>query len=186
MDGESKNAYHREWYRKRIEKDPDYSNRLYRKDRERIRSRQKLYYQTHKAQIQKQKTLHYQSHKREMNTKSLAYLHDNPEKLTQFRIKQKEHNERLKIEVLTHYGNGKFACVKCGENRFPCLSIDHIEGNGAEHRLSSKGMMGSKIYRWLKANNYPEGYQTLCMNCQWVKKYENKEYSKGRPISHLR
>jgi len=86
----------------------------------------------------------------------------------------KRYHERLKVEVLTHYGNGVFACVKCGENRFPCLSIDHINGGGTIHREVTGH--GSKMYRWLKKNDYPEGYQTLCMNCQWIKKYEEREY----------
>ncbi len=36
--------------------------------------------------------------------------------------------------------------------------------------------LGHHLYRWLKKETYPEGYQTLCMNCQALKKHENKEY----------
>ena len=37
------------------------------------------------------------------------------------------------------------------------------------------------FYLWLKRNNFPEGFQTLCMNCQWLKKEENREYPKHIP-----
>ncbi len=82
---------------------------------------------------------------------------------------------KLKLEVLTHYGSdlGKPKCVTCGDERLPCLTIDHINGGGAEHRRS----LGTRnICQWLKKKNFPYGYQTLCMNCQFMKKYENKEW----------
>ncbi len=82
--------------------------------------------------------------------------------------------ERRKRLVLTHYGNGKLACVKCGESRLACLSIDHINAIGAKGRRGIIG--GTNFYAWLIKNNYPLGYQTLCMNCQWVKRYENSEH----------
>jgi len=80
---------------------------------------------------------------------------------------------RVKIEVLTHYGNGKLVCVQCGFNDIRALSIDHINGDGAiQKRLYHR----NHIHRWLKLNNFPLGYQTLCMNCQWIKRDENGEY----------
>ncbi len=93
------------------------------------------------------------------------------------------HNWRqeLRQEVLTHYGNGKCACVKCGESRLACLTIDHINGNGETHRKSIGNKRGSNFWKWLKDNTYPDGFQTLCMNCQMVKRAFNIEYKyKGR------
>ena len=55
------------------------------------------------------------------------------------------------------------------------LSIDHIKGGGNRHR-DKLGNDGSGVYRWLKKENYPTGYQVLCMNCQFIKKSENKEF----------
>lgn len=83
---------------------------------------------------------------------------------------------KLKEEVLTHYGNGSLACVVCGEGRLACLSIDHISGGGNKQR---KGVLGSTsgFYAWLKRNDYPEGYQTLCMNCQFVKRFERGKHN---------
>lgn len=79
-----------------------------------------------------------------------------------------------KSEVLAHYGNGHIACVRCGFDNIRALSIDHIGGGGNTHRKITGE--GCQFYYWLKRNNFPTGYQTLCMNCQALKKYENKEY----------
>ena len=87
-----------------------------------------------------------------------------------------EYRAQLKSEVLTHYGNGKLACIECGESRLPCLSIDHINGHGVQHRLTLRISGGRQFYVWLKKNGFPEGYQTLCMNCQYIKRSVNKEY----------
>ncbi len=85
-------------------------------------------------------------------------------------------NKKVKIEVLTHYGDRKCACVICGESRLACLSLDHTKNNGAEERRKlgkPKYFGGPTFYRWLRKRNYPDGYQTLCMNCQWVKRIAN-------------
>lgn len=78
---------------------------------------------------------------------------------------------QIKTEILTHYGNGQLACVICKESRLACLSIDHIDGDGISHRqgLDKYGRYGYRFYIWLKRQRYPKGYQTLCMNCQFVK-----------------
>ena len=78
------------------------------------------------------------------------------------------HREKVKREVLTTYGHGKCACVQCGEDRIACLSIDHVNNDGAAERKSRK-KFGYHFYRFLIASGYPLGYQTLCMNCQFIK-----------------
>ena len=92
---------------------------------------------------------------------------DNKERYTAYHRKYKR---ELRREVLTHYGNDICACVICGETNIFCLSIDHIDGGGYAHR-KSKGMImwGGNIYGYLRKEGYPQGYQTLCMNCQWIK-----------------
>lgn len=86
------------------------------------------------------------------------------------------YNRRLKEDVITHYG-GKCKC--CGETVLVFLCIDHVDGKGAEHRRSiypqrpwggrSNGASGVKMYGWLKAHEYPEGFQVLCFNCNSAK-----------------
>lgn len=92
---------------------------------------------------------------------------------------EREYRDLRKVEVLTHYGNGKCACVQCGESRLACLSIDHIAGNGKAEKRKYGYKSGQGTYRWLKCNGYPRGYQTLCMNCQWIKRFMNNEEGGG-------
>ena len=89
------------------------------------------------------------------------------------KMKEKERIKRLNLKqaVLTHYGNEKCACVKCGFEDIRALSIDHIKNDGAKHRKS--GVL--QIYNWLIKNDYPDGFQTLCMNCQWIKQYRHQK-----------
>lgn len=72
--------------------------------------------------------------------------------------KRKIARQKLFSEVVMHYG-GKCSC--CGESNMKFLTIDHINNDGAEH----KRKIGRGVHRWLKKNNYPEGFQTLCWNC---------------------
>jgi len=102
-----------------------------------------------------------------------------PEELAAFRKKESSKTKRLisilKEEVYAAYGGYKCSC--CGETEPMFLTVDHINNDGASHRksLSPNGhSVGSaRIYRWLKNNGYPEGFQILCMNCQFGRKHNN-------------
>ena len=83
----------------------------------------------------------------------------------------KELRRERKVEVLTHYSEGPLACCECGEKRLACLSIDHINGGGNQHRKEVK----TDFYHWLRHQGFPSGYRVLCMNCQFVKKGEMGE-----------
>jgi hypothetical protein len=82
--------------------------------------------------------------------------------------------ETKRRKVLTHYGN---RCARCGFTDQRALSIDHVEGGGAEHRRNLKS---NDICAWLMRNNFPPGFQILCMNCQWIKRHENQEQMGSR------
>ncbi len=95
------------------------------------------------------------------------------------RIYSREYSLNRKKEVLTYYGSNKLACVICGEARIACLSLDHINNDGAEERKKLNLVGGNNFYIWIQKQNYPEGYQTLCMNCQYIKRdafYAHKIY----------
>lgn len=87
----------------------------------------------------------------------------------------------LKIKVLTYYGNGKLACVRCGFNDVRALSLDHINGDGKAHRASVKMPM----YAWVERNNYPSMFQTLCYNCQHIKYIEEDVLKAKTPVISL-
>jgi hypothetical protein len=80
----------------------------------------------------------------------------------------RELNRQYKRDVMDHYG-GKCAC--CGEDRIEFLAIDHINGNGNQHRRENNLRSGLSTYRWLIKNNYPSGFQALCHNCNAAKGY---------------
>jgi hypothetical protein len=66
-----------------------------------------------------------------------------------------------RFQVLEHYGN---KCFCCGERRVEFLAIDHINGGGKRHRKAIK-KDGHSFYQWLKVNGFPDGFRTLCHNC---------------------
>lgn len=72
-------------------------------------------------------------------------------------------------EVIEAYG-GRCSC--CGEANLGFLTLDHVNSDGAAHRRElGVGRSSLKVYRWAKANGYPESLQVLCINCncgrQW-------------------
>lgn len=79
--------------------------------------------------------------------------------------------------------NKKITCVKrkewscCSTNDMDFLSIDHINGNGANHRREIKANSSADTYRWVI--KHPEEakktMQILCMNAQVKKKKLNGE-----------
>ena len=84
-----------------------------------------------------------------------------------------EERRKVKCEVLGHYSkilsNSDIPCCNCcGEHDFLIfLTIDHITNRkNATHK---KGLGGDKIYRYLRRNGYPTGYQVLCVNCNSAK-----------------
>ncbi len=90
--------------------------------------------------------------------------------------------EKLKNIVMEHFG-GK--CVCCGEAEVTFLAIDHIDGNGAQHR---KEIGHTNLYRWIVKNNFPEGFQILCRNCNWGKFVRGicpHQTERGNDISQL-
>ena len=74
----------------------------------------------------------------------------------------------LKIQVFKHYSGDVPECKCCKEKILVFLTIDHINNDGAAHRKSGIAS-GSQMYYWLRRNQYPEGFQVLCWNCQHAK-----------------
>lgn len=97
---------------------------------------------------------------------------ENQERIAEFNRQHKSEikdynrrrNQEIKRQVFEAYG-GCF-CVCCKEANFAFLTIDHIEGKGNIQRqqLGDQGR-GMNFYRWLIKNDFPEGYQVLCFNC---------------------
>ena len=86
--------------------------------------------------------------------------------------KSAESTRRCRIDVLKNYSNGTMQCAKCNNNDIRVLSIDHMNGGGTQHR-NYLGGSSINVYRWLRKNGYPDGYQVLCLNHNIGKPDEN-------------
>lgn len=144
---------------------------------------------THIEQTRESNRKYGNKHRVERMKHSKEYYKENREKCI---TRVSERNLQIKTEVLKHY-SPKLKCVgydnqlgcpfNCDDIR--CLSMDHIAGGGTQHRIAlsggknPKGVGGSTLYRYLKKEGYPNGYQVLCMNCQFIKRCVNKEYNHG-------
>jgi hypothetical protein len=100
------------------------------------------------------------------------YRYGNDEKAQAYRNLVNSRHTGLKAEVLSHYGpEGKLGCCwsRCGVRDIDILTLDHVNNDGAAHRKKVKGMTSYRLYGWIKAQGFPEGFQTLCWNHQWKK-----------------
>lgn len=123
-----------------------------------------------------------------VNARTKQYYHLNPEKakatIKRATLKRHEYylgrakhygkirRTELRRRVLEHYSFGQVQCACCTERTMDFLTIDHINGGGNAHRKSLFGgreQAGPNFYAWLIKNAFPEGYQVLCMNCNFSK-----------------
>lgn len=80
-------------------------------------------------------------------------------------INKMNNNKRIKS---VEYLGGK--CYICGFGDWRALQIDHIKGGGSkENRTIGPGGIQDRVLQGKK------GYQLLCANCNWIKRYEQKE-----------
>lgn len=76
--------------------------------------------------------------------------------------------------AIIQYAGDPPKCACCGDRHYKFLCIDHINNDGGRHRLelnngTKRG--GYAVYQWLIKNNFPDGYQVLCYNCNQSKWY---------------
>lgn len=94
----------------------------------------------------------------------------NPERVKTWNAKSRQNNKEFELErgillrhlekktVMDHYSNGTGKCACCGTDRSLCL--DHIKPI-----LRSKNGAKKTDYRKIIKDNFPEGYQVLCFDC---------------------
>ena len=85
-------------------------------------------------------------------------------------LMRKERHFLQRMRILSRYSNplGIPICNNCGEREFDVLCLDHVYGGGGKERreLNSGNI---HFWTWLEKNNFPEGYQVLCANCNQQK-----------------
>ena len=87
-----------------------------------------------------------------------AYYRENRDRIL---AEKRVADRALKAEVVAAYGG---RCECCGESHLEFMTIDHVNGDGAEHRRTCG--KGRRIYEDLKRRGFPkDGYCLLCLNC---------------------
>jgi len=149
---EEYNAYMLAWHHKNKEKVKGWKKGYYLENREKFLEKQRQYRQDNKEKIR-------------VSVQEYKHKHKEWARLTVNKSAWK-----LKLAILSYYSKGTLVCAHCGETDLRVLQIDHIDGNGNEHRRTIGGS-GKVFYRWLKQQEYPKGYQVLCANCNIRKLY---------------
>lgn len=121
------------------------------------------YYQLNKEEIKEKRRLYRKEHKEKINQQQKMWYRNG-----------RTRSFPIKVEVLTHYGNGKLACVRCGYDNILALTLDHIIPIQGNRKHSGVG-----FYKYLRKLGYPSGLQTLCANCQMLKMFEGNEWNKN-------
>ena len=91
-------------------------------------------------------------------------------------VKSRERNLKNKLDAFNAYGGVRCQC--CQETHHECLTIDHLDNKGGDHR---RALAGKPIYRWLAQEGYPEGFQVLCLNCNFAKRFHQVCPHKASP-----
>ena len=75
--------------------------------------------------------------------------------------------DKLRREVLSAYSEDPPLCACCGEEHIEFLQLDHINGDGRQHRA---GFKGSEFYVGLRKQGFPKdlGLRVLCSNCNFA------------------
>ncbi len=127
----------------------------YAANREQVLERNRQYYEANREQMLERKRQRYTTNREQELEYKRQFRAANREKMLD---RSRRENAHLRTVVLAHYGE---SCACCGTTER--LSIDHVNGDGKQHREELFG--GVAMYRWLVRNAFPEGFQTLCMPC---------------------
>ncbi len=82
-------------------------------------------------------------------------------------IKQKKWINKIKMIVFNKYSNDEIKCRCCNEEKIEFLVLDHIYGNGGVERKQ----ISQTFYKWIIDKKFPTGYQILCQNCNWNRRF---------------
>ncbi len=154
-------------------------HQYYLKNRERLLLKARGYYEENSETIKERTRQWYQNHKDEPGFKKVTseyahkyYLKHRGEKLLYHKERWLKHRM-----ILINYFGGK--CERCGFSDYRALQIDHINGGGSREMRNLVILKAPLRYLERIKKNRGE-YQLLCANCNWIKKYENKETAKKR------
>jgi hypothetical protein len=119
--------------------------------------------------------VYYQKNRERIRAQIRKRYHDNPTKMVEG---SRRRHLRYKVACINHYSNGTMQCSRCGFTDIRALTLDHINGGGSHDRKYQK-YKGSRFYLFLIQEKFPDGFQVLCMNCQFIKRHEKREFHKN-------
>jgi len=171
-DLEKRNEHTRQWYSLHKEEKREYR-------------------QNHKECYKEYGRKYRQEHKEQRKEYNQKYYQTRPEYREKERERgrkySKKRREKIKIELFEFLGN-KCSNPNClipnGCRDVRALQIDHVHGYGLTHRKETRTKSDTfyfRILREVKAGS--KDYQLLCANCNWIKKFENKEIRRFEKVS---
>ena len=171
LDKNRKN-YLKEYHKLNREKRNLASKKNYLKNKEGVLAYQKSYRDKNPEEYKK-KQREYQKKYRVNNPDVIKATWNRSYKKNKEKIilRAKKAYKQRRLTVLNYYSKGKLECNCCGEKMYKFLAIDHIDnryGTGKEHRKRS----GPALQDWIIKNNFPEGFQILCHNCNVAKGHD--------------
>lgn len=98
---------------------------------------------------------------------SISWRQNHPEQQDRRRMMR----TALRRFIIAYYTDGKNCCECCGEREYLFLNIDHVNNDGGKHR---KILNGIRLCEWLRTNDFPDGFQILCFNCNLAKGFFGK------------
>lgn len=117
------------------------------------------------------------------------YIKNHPEKVKEWRktylnstygkktylARQRAYDNKKRRELIQEMGG---ECIKCGFDDWRALQIDHINGGGTNDNKIMRNFSPLKRLKEI-IKNKDIIYQLLCANCNWIKRYEQREVRIG-------
>jgi len=135
----------------------------------------KKYYHTHKLQRKAAYQKWIEDNREYYLARGIKYNKDNAEKNSKKRFANR-------MYVLNYYSLESYPiCARCGEKEIGFLEIDHVKGV-----IEKDGRGGPALVKYIIDNNFPENYQVLCTNCNWLKYRESQKTSYSQTKENIR
>jgi hypothetical protein len=165
----------------------EYARNYYREHREHLldlnRKRKDLDPKKYKDNKKKSTYKWRENNKEKYNSGMRDYRRKNPEIMRiimdRRNKKESERKQKLRAEIIKLLGG------KCSNSNCPilpekmdirALQIDHIKGNGSQERKKfQRNALNQYLYIIKEVKNGNKDYQSLCVYCNWIKRYENDE-----------
>lgn len=94
-----------------------------------------------------------------------------------YRQSRRSLSQRRREEVIILMGG---ECAHCGYRKdVRALQIDHVKGGGSKDRKTFGHSASTLLRKCMQSIEKKDGkFQVLCANCNWIKRYENRELNR--------